>query len=149
MWPHGLQPPKLLCSWDSPGKNTRVGCCALVQGIFMTQGSNACLLCLLHWQVGSLPPGRPPFTTYRHLRIPPLQILKSIKLWKPKVISLVWHQNKNSEFNLCRQFTPFIPFCVTRPVVLNWRPFAPLGNLAMSGEIFSFYYWVGGATSNI
>ena len=24
-----------------------------------------------------------------------------------------------------------------RPVVLNWRPFAPLGNLAMSGEIFS------------
>ena len=27
-----------------------------LQGIFPTQGSNPCLLCLLHWQVGSLPP---------------------------------------------------------------------------------------------
>ena len=48
--------------WDSPGKNTRVGCHALLQGIFLTQGSNQHLLCLLHWQVGSLalmPPGKP------------------------------------------------------------------------------------------
>ena len=27
----------------------------LLQGIFLTQGSNPCLLCLLHWQAGSLP----------------------------------------------------------------------------------------------
>ena len=27
----------------------------LFQGIFLTQGSNMYLLCLLHWQVGSLP----------------------------------------------------------------------------------------------
>ena len=26
----------------------------LLQGIFLTQGSNLCLLCLLHWQAGSL-----------------------------------------------------------------------------------------------
>ena len=26
-------------------------------GIFQTQGSNPCLLCLLHWQAGSLPLG--------------------------------------------------------------------------------------------
>ena len=26
-------------SWTSPGKNTRVGCCFLLQGIFPTQGS--------------------------------------------------------------------------------------------------------------
>ena len=25
------------------------------QGIFLTRGSNSCLLCLLHWQEGSLP----------------------------------------------------------------------------------------------
>ena len=31
-----------------------VGCHALLQGIFPTQGSNPCLLHLLHWQVGSL-----------------------------------------------------------------------------------------------
>ena len=37
---HGLQPTRLLCPWDSPGKNTGVGCHALLQGIFPTQGSN-------------------------------------------------------------------------------------------------------------
>ena len=49
-------------SWDSPGKNTGVGCHALLQGIFLTQGSNSHLLHLLHWQAGSLPlapPGKP------------------------------------------------------------------------------------------
>ena len=34
----------LLCPWDSPGKNTGVGCRALLQGIFLTQGSNPGLL---------------------------------------------------------------------------------------------------------
>ena len=38
--PHGLYPARLLCPWDSPGKNTGVGCHALLQGIFPTQGSN-------------------------------------------------------------------------------------------------------------
>ena len=34
------------------------GHCPL-QGIFPTQGLNPCLLCLLHWQAGSSPPGKP------------------------------------------------------------------------------------------
>ena len=38
-----------------PGKNTRLGCHFLLQGIFPTQGSNPHLLYLLHWQVDSLP----------------------------------------------------------------------------------------------
>ena len=49
-------------SWDSPGKNSGVGCHSLLQAIFLTQGSNLCLLCLLHWHAGSLPlvpPGKP------------------------------------------------------------------------------------------
>ena len=29
---HRLQPARLLCSWDSPGKNNREGCHALLQG---------------------------------------------------------------------------------------------------------------------
>ena len=53
--PHGLKPSRLLCPWDSPGKNTGVGCHALLQGIFLTQGSNPHLLCLLRWQEGSFP----------------------------------------------------------------------------------------------
>ena len=44
LWPHGPQPNRLLCPWDSPGKNTGVGCHALLQGIFPTQGSNPGLL---------------------------------------------------------------------------------------------------------
>ena len=37
-----------LCPWGFPGKNTRVGCHFLLQGIFPTQGSNLHLLYLLH-----------------------------------------------------------------------------------------------------
>ena len=53
-----LSPTRLLCPWDSPGNNTGVGCHALLQGIFVTQGLNTRLLCLLrllHWQAGFLP----------------------------------------------------------------------------------------------
>ena len=41
-------------SWDFPGKNTGVGCHFLLQGIFLTQGSNSSLLSFLQWQAGSL-----------------------------------------------------------------------------------------------
>ena len=38
--PHRRQPTRLPCPWDSPGKNTGVGCHFLLQRIFSTQGSN-------------------------------------------------------------------------------------------------------------
>ena len=41
---HGLQPTRLLCPWDFPGKDTGVLCHFLLQGIFLTQGSNPGLL---------------------------------------------------------------------------------------------------------
>ena len=40
----GLEPARLLCPWNSPGKNNRVGCHSLLQGIFPTQGWNPSLL---------------------------------------------------------------------------------------------------------
>ena len=43
LWPHE-QPARLLCPWDSPDKNTGVGCHSLLQGIFLTQGWNLGLL---------------------------------------------------------------------------------------------------------
>ena len=52
---HELSPARLLCPRDSTGKNTGMGWHSLLQGIFPTQGSNPCLLCLLHWKVDSLP----------------------------------------------------------------------------------------------
>ena len=39
-----MDPTKLLCPWDSPGKNTGVGCCSICQAIFPTWGSNSGLL---------------------------------------------------------------------------------------------------------
>ena len=56
--------------WSLPGSSVHailqarigVGCHVLLQGIFLTQGLNPCLLHLLHWQLGSLslaPPGKP------------------------------------------------------------------------------------------
>ena len=37
-------PPGPLCQRDSPGKNPGVGCHALLQGIYLTQGLNPCLM---------------------------------------------------------------------------------------------------------
>ena len=63
-WTVALQAP---LPWNFPGKNTGVGCLFLLQGTFPTQGSNPCLLCLLHLQVDSLPlsqPGSPSVNQY-------------------------------------------------------------------------------------
>ena len=60
--PHELQPSRLLYPWDSPGKNTGVGCHAHLQGIFLTQGSN------LHLTSLALAGGF--FTTKRPLEAP-------------------------------------------------------------------------------
>ena len=53
--PMDCSPPGSSVCGDSPGKDTGVGYNGLLQGIFLTQGSNPHLLCFLHWQAGSLP----------------------------------------------------------------------------------------------
>ena len=59
LWNHGLQHARLLCSWNSPGNNTGLGCHSLFQGIFLTQGSNwgllYCRQILYHWDTGEEP----------------------------------------------------------------------------------------------
>ena len=50
---YGLQPARLFCPWDYTGKKTGVDLHALLQGIFLMQGLNPHLLCLLGWQAGS------------------------------------------------------------------------------------------------
>ena len=69
--PRDYKPARLLYPWDSPGKNPGVGChcCFLLQGIFPAQQLNPCLLLLLHWQMGSLPPS--------HLSIPVFCVVNS------------------------------------------------------------------------
>ena len=48
LWPYGLEPTRILCPWDCPGKNIGMGCHFLFQEIFLTQGLNLCFLSLLH-----------------------------------------------------------------------------------------------------
>ena len=55
LWYCDLWSTKLFCPWNYPGKNTGVGCHFLLQGIFLNQGSNPCLLRFLHWQADSFP----------------------------------------------------------------------------------------------
>ena len=58
--PCGLQPVRLLLPWNSPGKNTGVGCHSRLQGIFPTQGYNLGLLhCRQEISLPSEPPGKP------------------------------------------------------------------------------------------
>ena len=47
LWPYDNKPTRLLCTWNSPEKDTEVGSHSLLQGIFLTQGSN---LGLLYWR---------------------------------------------------------------------------------------------------
>ena len=45
LWYHGLYATRLLlCQWDFPAKNSRVGCHFILYGFFPTQGSNTYLL---------------------------------------------------------------------------------------------------------
>ena len=82
--PHGLQPSRLLCPWDFPGRNTGVGYHSLLQGIFPTQGLNLGFPRLLHWQAGSLP--------LCHLGRPPLVGMSLSKTtWAPPEPALVIH----------------------------------------------------------
>ena len=52
-WILAHQPP--FCPWNFPGRNTGAGCHFLLQSIFLIQGLNPSLLCLLLWQADSLP----------------------------------------------------------------------------------------------
>ena len=45
---HGLQPERILCPWNSPGKNTEVVSHFLLQGVLLTQGLNLGLLHCRH-----------------------------------------------------------------------------------------------------
>ena len=44
--PHGLQPTRLLCPWDSPGKNPGVGCHFLLQCMKVESESEVTQSCL-------------------------------------------------------------------------------------------------------
>ena len=73
--PHRLQPARLLSPWDSSGKNTGVGCHALLPGSCQPKAQNqVSLLCAD--SLPSEPPGKPYFTSSKS------QILTSFNEWE-------------------------------------------------------------------
>ena len=50
---------RFLCPWASPGKNNGVGCHLLLQGLFLTQGSNPHLFLLAGGFYTAEPPRKP------------------------------------------------------------------------------------------
>ena len=46
VWPHRRQPTRLPCPWDSPGKNTGVGCHFLLQCMKVKSESEVAQSCL-------------------------------------------------------------------------------------------------------
>ena len=83
--PMGCSPPGSFVHKDSPGKNTGVGCHALLQGIFKTQGSN------LH-----LPHCRRILNHLNHWGSPyvPLYLWSFYLLWR----LLIWYNTPTSTF---------------------------------------------------
>ena len=64
-----LQPQGLCSPWDSPGQNTGVGSCSLLQGIFPTQGLNPGLPTLQADSLPAEPPGKPKNTAVDSLSL--------------------------------------------------------------------------------
>ena len=58
-------PARLLCPWDSPGKNTSMSGHFLLQGIFPTQGLTH-TSCIAHRFFPAEPPGKPPVQQGHH-----------------------------------------------------------------------------------
>ena len=94
--PHGLKTPRLLCPWNSPGKNSGVGCHSLLQGIFLTQEPVSLAPPAL--QADSLPsepPGKPEFLYSK------VKFLRAIQLqaWRGEIyqskLGLLGRENWN------------------------------------------------------
>ena len=126
--PNGTVAAKLLCPWGSPGKNTGVGCCALLQGIFQIQGSNPhflhllrCSWSLYRWAIGealvwakqsiiSCTSAVQPniILTFFSSRIVLLALGEFIITWNPRIdIQLVCFVTENLQFDSERK--PIFP----------------------------------------
>ena len=101
--PHGLKLARLLCPWDSPDKNTGVGCHCLLQEIFPTEGSNPHLLCLLHCKWILYPvshQGSPLSMTLEDMNWPPYASEKACKNLSYTQVQSVFVEGIDSHFKI-------------------------------------------------
>ena len=127
--PHELQPARLLCRWDFPDENTRVGWHFLLQGVFPTQESNPHLVCLQADSLPSEPSGSPSlgYLTNRNSLSHSSGDQKSeMKCWQdwflmrplslaPGILFLCPHL----AFLLCKGRLMTLPFLTRVPILLD------------------------------
>ena len=66
VWPHRRQPTRLPCSWDSPGKNTEVGCHFLLQCMHAWQVASVMSDSATLWTAAHQPPPSIGFSRHEH-----------------------------------------------------------------------------------
>ena len=71
---YGLQPARLLCPWDSPGKNSGVDYHGLLQWIFLTRDQT--LVSYIFCSIGRQVP------YHQHHRESPKMFTKTLKIWR-------------------------------------------------------------------
>ena len=105
---HGLQPARLLCPWDSPGKNTGVGCHFLLQGSSQTRVKPA----LAGGFLMTGPPGRSCMTYFevKHLR---KRTRSGLRTQEPKICNSA--KNTPGDFKV---------IMMTSHLVFGARPFS-------------------------
>ena len=126
LWPHRLKPARLLCLWDFPGENTGVGCYFLLQGIFLTQGSN---LHFLHWEADSLP------LSHQGSPLHSLIVHKRFYFWRDLL-------QDNSVFSTSYRLSLFKTFIFPSSsvtIVSKTQATALLGNYSVSWDTWNFY----------
>ena len=129
LWSHG--PTRLLSPWDSPGKNTGVGCHVLLQGISQprdqTQVSHASGG-LLHWRwilyQLSQQPGSPFIFSYHcvrhnHFKI---RVISQGRLSQTHVVLLIWQRENASSAISWKVLNDLTSLSLWLPLFyLHWR----------------------------
>ena len=126
---HGLQPTRLLCPWDFPGKNTQVSCHFLLQGIFSTQIQPVPLVspALAGGFFTTESPGKPAFYTLCRdgdgtpLQYSCLQTSMDGGAWQAAVHGVGKSQARLSDFTFTFHFHALEKEMATHSSVLSWR----------------------------
>ena len=154
---------------EFPGKNTVVGCHFLLPGIFPTQGSIPCLLCLLPWQadsflllhLGSLPSESPlqqneKITNTCPMGFPAKYIIKCKVWWKCCFFRFFINSQMHVfMFYQLRNWDPFLlcTECVCFPCIHMLKsmdfPGGPVAKtLCSQGMRPGFHPWSGNITKS-
>ena len=91
LWPPGLYPAKLLCPWDTPGKNTGVGCHFLFPGDLSNPGIEPRSPTLQAGSLTSEPPGFPCIYWFQTPN-PSLPTLAIMSLFSMSVSLFLFHR---------------------------------------------------------